>query len=372
VVIVTIRGDSLLFDPQPKSNRDDLYDREEELKQLQLSEEPIVLILAPRRFGKTSLLKVFLSETDRPSVFFDCRSISVNTAKEDFLLSFVRQVGKLVETYSSFMNFLRRIRGLKVFGMEIALADERKPDPVEVLEKLDDWAERQEKKLVLAFDEVQFLRFLRKAGGIDLPRLLAYAYDNLKNLQFIMTGSEVGILEDFLALENPNSPLYGRYVREIHVPRLTPEQSKDFLIKGFAQYGLKVPEDAIEAAVRRLDGIIGWLVHFGKRTLDLGAPNERILEQIVQEAKQAVLQELEKIFQLSERYRHVLRAVALGLHTWNDIKEAVEMKERMKLTDTSFNRIISKLVKMGYLEVERGEKNQYFIIDPVVREAMID
>jgi len=34
---------------------------------------PMVLILAPRRYGKTSLLRVGLYESKLPSIFMDCR-----------------------------------------------------------------------------------------------------------------------------------------------------------------------------------------------------------------------------------------------------------------------------------------------------------
>lgn len=74
--IVTIRGDSVLFDPQPKSVREDLYDRVDELKTLHQSDDPLILILAPRRYGKTSVLKVFLNETNKFDVSIDCRSFA--------------------------------------------------------------------------------------------------------------------------------------------------------------------------------------------------------------------------------------------------------------------------------------------------------
>ncbi|MEM2563798.1 MAG: ATP-binding protein, partial [Candidatus Bathyarchaeia archaeon] len=53
-----------------------------------------------------------------------------------------------------------------------------------------------------SFDEAQMLRFLEGGKGrIDFRRMLAYAYDNLRGLRFILTGSEVGLLLSFLRLE---------------------------------------------------------------------------------------------------------------------------------------------------------------------------
>lgn len=361
----------MLFDPKPKSVREDLYDRERELEILHKNDDPLTLILAPRRFGKTSLLKVFLNETNKPHIFLDCRTIiSVGTTKENFLKNFVQQLEKLTEIDNSLLKILKKIKGLKIFGLEISLTNEKELQLVELLEKLNDWVARHNEKLILAFDEAQLLRFLRRAWGFDFVQLFAHIYDNLDSVQIVLTGSEVGILEDLLALEDPKSPLYGRYVKEIHIPKLEPNESKDFLQKGFSQYDFEVPGEIIESAVQRLDGIIGWLVYFGKRTIDFGRVDQKILNEIVHEAKQLVLGELESLFKFSPKYRHVLKAVALDVHNWSDIKEVVETKTKTKLTDTSFNRILTKLVKMGYLEIERTKFNQYFIIDPIVKEAM--
>ena len=50
--------------------------------------------------------------------------------------------------------------------------------------------------VVLVLDEVQYLRY----SIIGLRPLLAYAYDHLRNMTMVLTGSEVGLLHDFLGL----------------------------------------------------------------------------------------------------------------------------------------------------------------------------
>ena len=71
----------MYFSLEPKVKREDLYDREEELKELEdaLSNNRIILITGIRRIGKTSLLRVFLEEKKKesnPFVFIDCRSFT--------------------------------------------------------------------------------------------------------------------------------------------------------------------------------------------------------------------------------------------------------------------------------------------------------
>jgi len=56
----------LLFSLTPKTKKEDLFDRERELKDLEklLETYPIVVITGLRRVGKSSLVKVFLNESD--------------------------------------------------------------------------------------------------------------------------------------------------------------------------------------------------------------------------------------------------------------------------------------------------------------------
>lgn len=67
----------MLFDPEPKTRREDLYDRENELKSLltYLKKERLIIIYGVRRVGKTSLLKVALSEAAIPYAYIDIRGM---------------------------------------------------------------------------------------------------------------------------------------------------------------------------------------------------------------------------------------------------------------------------------------------------------
>lgn len=81
------------------------------------------------------------------------------------------------------------------------------------------------RRVIIAFDEAQYLRF---GGATRYDGILAYAVDNLENLTFILTGSEVGLLFDFLKFDNPEAPLFGRYHHDIILERFSKELSEEF------------------------------------------------------------------------------------------------------------------------------------------------
>ena len=78
-----------------------------------------------------------------------------------------------------------------------------------------------------------------------------------------MTGSEVGLLFDFLKFNAPNAPLFGRYHHDIVLGRFSPELSAEFLRRGFDEGEVKVSEREIKGAIEELDGIVGWLALYG-------------------------------------------------------------------------------------------------------------
>ena len=56
---------------------------------------------------------------------------------------------------------------------------------------------------------------------MDMTSIFASVYDNCRNIILILTGSEIGVFYDFLALEDANSALFGRAKKKsklIHYP----------------------------------------------------------------------------------------------------------------------------------------------------------
>ena len=270
------------------------------------------------------------------------------------------------------LRFLKKIKSLNIMGVGIDLAESGDTSTmIEILEKLQEWAECEGKDIVMAFDEAQNLRFFRRRGGIDFAELFAFIYDNFSKLKIILTGSETGILLDFLDIENPQSPLFGRVVKQVRVSRFTREQSITFLKEGFKQAGMRVRKDIIERAVDTLDGIVGWLVMFGNAALEEGRASLETIEHVKENAIRVVEGELEKLFSWSERYRYILKSVALGSNTWKSLKESLQIMEKKKVPDGSLARDLKRLVDMGYLSVIYGEKKLYAIDDPILKEAVM-
>ncbi|MEM2911338.1 MAG: hypothetical protein QXM52_02040 [Candidatus Bathyarchaeia archaeon] len=91
------------------------------------------------------------------------------------------------------VDALRHINGVSVLDGELSFEWNKKElDLPRTFRKDDRWAAEKKKKFVIAFDEVQVI-----LGDKWTLRFLAHVVDAYYNV-VVVTGSEVGVLSDFL------------------------------------------------------------------------------------------------------------------------------------------------------------------------------
>ena len=354
----------MLFDPRPKERRDEIFDREGEIKALLNGMEnyPITLLIGIRRVGKSSLLRAALNECNEIGLYIDARKL-YSTGGSVSQAALVGEIRNILAGKGR-VGFLRGIsvERVSIAGLQLK---PREATFVDLLEFLNSLGRKAAKKAIIAFDEAQYLRFYGSRGGKELLAAVAYAYDSLENLGFVFTGSEVGLLHDFLGLDDYSSPLYGRIHEEVEVKPFRRELSREFLRRGFDEVSMSISEEEIKAAVEELDGIPGWLVEFGFHYWKKGS-FEKALEMTMRKARAVIREELKELEKRSGRYSLILRAIAMGLTSWSTIKEYVEAKAG-PVTNARLSELLRNLEKMGWITKENGK---YRIIDPVVEKVL--
>jgi AAA+ ATPase superfamily predicted ATPase len=261
---------------------------------------------------------------------------------------------RITDSINSSIGILRRIlegiRGISFAGFSVEIKW-KGSDSISLVGLLSE-INRKTNNFILALDEVQATK---PPVSAQLRNLLAYGYDNFENINFIVAGSEIGLLRDFLGIERPDSPLYGRDIYEINVERLTREEAKEFLMRGFKEEGLNPPANIIEEALNYFDGIIGWLALFGRKYAD----GIRDLKDLKEIAINLALDELKK---LSFRERLVLKAIALSSNSWVQVRRYIEEKEGITLPKATLSRLIEKMEKLSIVK-------DYRFLDPIYKEA---
>ena len=364
----------MLFDLRPKEDKKELFGREQELKKLLAaltSDCPLILLLGIRRVGKTSLLKVALKECGQPHIYLDLRTLAEEGYSKVVLYRLLSEELSHLRPATKLRELLRTIRGIGVYGVKVELDWGRGGAALSSLFKaLNEWAKEKKKYLIMALDEAQLLRCLTGGKGrIDFKSLLAYSYDNLSNLKFILTGSEVGLLMDFIGADDPKSPLYGRYREEVILERFDRRTSIEFLKAGFKERGLKVGADVLRKVVEKLDGIVGWLTYYGYEAVKRRSLDDGLVEEVFTEAKKIAEKEVEKVVQRSRHYRFVLKALGLGDKRWTEVKRTVEAWHGRPISNTHLTRLLEGLAKLGMVEKLNGS---YHITDPIIRGVAKD
>lgn len=183
-------------------------DREDELTRIvsYLKSENHLIIISPRRFGKTSLIKKILNESDRHYVYLD---LQVIISEDDFASQLLKRVYRIfpMQKLKGYIKSFRLIPSVilnPVTGeTEISFMPGSKDltpleDVLNLIEKLG----KEDKKIIVVLDEFQDI--FRINNGLD--RMLRSVIQNHKNINYVFMGSSESMIREIF--EKKNSPFY--------------------------------------------------------------------------------------------------------------------------------------------------------------------
>ncbi len=363
-----------LFDPRPKRDPRDFFDRERELREFirYVRGSPLTLVLGLRRYGKTSLILTGLESSGMKYIYIDCKALPSNgmLSVDDFISLFIQSLEVFCRRYHSLRariyGFLERIRGISIGPLGISINTRRlgSSSLVDILYYINDLGE----KIVFVVDEAQELRRMVR---YSFDSLVAFIYDNMDNVNMVLSGSQIGLLYRLLRIGDPYAPLYGRVYMEVKLGRLDPMLSREYLYRGYGEYGVEPPEDLIEYIIGSVDGVIGWLAYIGYYTVQKQMYSREAVDEVIWSAYSIVLGELENFLKIHwmarDRYLALLETIA-GLKgvSWSQLYRAVESRVGY-IPKPTFNRLLKQLVDNGFIE-KRDDK--YWIADPVLEKAL--
>ena len=142
--------------------------RSEEIKKVKsiLMTDNHLIIISPRRFGKTSLISKVMKETGRPVIFLDLQLI---TNTEDFASQLLKRVYRVYpfEKIKQIIKSFRIIPSISLNPMNNEVDISFQPvssdsilieDVLNLLERVSD----KKKKLIVVFDEFQEIKNIKK------------------------------------------------------------------------------------------------------------------------------------------------------------------------------------------------------------------
>ena len=333
-------------------------DRIEELRQIGqfLKGENHLILISPRRFGKSSLVRKAVLSSGRPFVWVNMQQV---VSREDFAEKLLKSVFKQYK-FERVKNFLRNFRVIPSVSMN-PVTDEMSvsfqpmvdskavfEDALSLLEKISSPSNR----LIVVFDEFQDI--LEIDSHID--KELRSIMQEQTGLNYIFLGSQESMMSDIF--EQPKSPFYhfGQLMRLDRIPK---DDMMDYLRSNFSSSTTHADQIA-NAIIAFTDNHPYYSQQLAFTVWDmiaLGKESDHIVDDAIQTIVQAHDLDYERLWTtFNKTDQMVLRMVC---QRQNPVASR-------SLPTSTITRSINRLMKRGYLL--RAGKGIYLMEDPFFRK----
>ena len=349
---------------------DDIIDRDEETRRLLTSAVGghYVRLYAPRKYGKTSLLRRVLRDGERQEglipILVDFYGVlSIADVAIRFERAYARQLkGKARARVEEFLQSTGLGLSLGALGISAKLQIDPRTDPLPALHALLDLPARLEEsggfRALIVFDEFQDIT---KVKGMD-ALLRSHIQFQGEVASFIFAGSEPGLMRGLF--EDRERPLYGQAV-PMRLERLADGDIAAYVVDRFRETGRSVG-DALNPLISAAQGHPQRAMLLAHRLWEQVSGGGTATLADWSSAHAAALAELQPEFdanwrRLSTNEQKALRAVIAGRGS----PFARQVIEQLDIPKSTVRAALRSLAANATVEQREEE---YVIIDPLFAE----
>lgn len=214
----------------------------QQLKQLLQSQNHVILI-SPRRYGKTSLMMKVVGQLDRPYIFLDIQLITDVT---DFATQLLKRIYRIYpfERLKQLVKNFRFVPSLTMnpLNNEVEISFQAFTNALPLIEDVFNLIESlgsKGKRPILILDEFQDIN--RITNGLD--RQLRAIIQHHKHINYAFLGSMESMMREIF--EKKKSPFY-HFGQLLPLDKISKSDFKNYLIKGFKDKYVKAEELSVE------------------------------------------------------------------------------------------------------------------------------
>ena len=316
---------------------DNFTDRIEETKRIKLDFENgiNVILISPRRMGKTSLIKKVISEMDSPEIkvvyidIYDCRS------EYDFYNRFAETMMKstgnqLEQVRENIKRFLVRVSPKLSFSPEpnsefsVSLGITPKDySPEEILDLPERIAKEQGIRIVVCIDEFQQIGEF--ADSLTVQKRLRGVWQHHQHVSYCFFGSKKHLMENIF--QSRRMPFY-QFGEMLHLKCIPTEYWVPFICSRFEKYGKKISE---EYAARICHTVKNYSSYVQQLAWNVMAETEiEVNEESFMEGFNALLEQNSSLFiqqteGLTTYQLNFIRLLCNGIHSGFNTQSVVEL-----------------------------------------------
>lgn len=316
---------------------DNFTDRIEEIKRIKLDFENgiNVILISPRRMGKTSLIKEVISEMDSPEIkvvymdIYDCRSEYdfYNRFAETMMKSTGNQLEQVMENIK---RFLVRVSPKLSFSPEpnsefsVSLGiTPRDYSPEEILDLPERIAKEQGIRIVVCIDEFQQIGEF--ADSLTVQKRLRGVWQHHQHVSYCFFGSKKHLMENIF--QSRRMPFY-QFGEMLHLKCIPTEYWVPFICSRFEKYGKKISE---EYAARICHTVKNYSSYVQQLAWNVMAETEiEVNEESFTEGFNALLEQNSSLFiqqteGLTTYQLNFIRLLCNGIHSGFNTQSVVEL-----------------------------------------------
>ncbi len=325
-----------------------------------------VVLVAPRRFGKTSLVLETLKRLKKQNYYTAFVDVFTNPTLELLSSSITTEVLKNHKLHEQFLkaknNAASMLKNLKLkaviddFQFIIGFADPSKNEWELISESIDfvnDFSKKHHKQMICAYDEFGDVKKFDTKG--NLIKLFRSKIQHQKNTTYIFSGSLESVMNNMFVTSK--SPFY-RLARIIHLGYVEKKPWVAYLKRKLRRLNIEIAPSFPEEVFHLCKGhpyyiqlAFQQIVLFN--TLHSRLPDLAELKEIILATEKDFLEKVWEDISGNREYVYVLRAIA---------EDSKNIYKRLKNKNINISRAINKLEGMGL--VFRNDKTGYFISDP--------
>lgn len=349
-------------------------DRKEDTKRLSenLTHGINTILISPRRWGKTSLVKKVISDSNDEMVKFVYIDIFQCKSESDFLHLFATEVIK--QTSSKFdewveiaRNFLSNISPKLSFGTDplhdFSLSFEwtNKTDASSILSLPEKIATKQGVRVVVCIDEFQQIADFR--DSLYFQKRLRSSWQHQQNATYCMFGSKRHLMENMF---NDTSMPFFKFGDIMFLDKISTDNWVQYICYRFKESGKEINASQAMKICELTENLSSYVQHLcwivwyksGKTVKDNDI--QSALEDLLEQNRVFFQREIE---QVSDFQLNFLRALAFGVTSGFSKKDI--LKKYSLESSANVQSIKRSLIKKDLIYIDK--ENKLVFTDPLLR-----
>ena len=337
-------------------------DRDEDAKRLtaNLTHGIHTILISPRRWGKTSLVKKVINEVKNPDIKFVFIDIFLCKTEYDFYKTFANEVvkqtsSKLEEWVETAKSFLSNISPKFSFGSDpmndFVISFEWTPKDnteKEILQLPQKISQKKNVRIVVCLDEFQ--QIADYEDSVIFQKKLRSVWQHQQDVTYCMFGSKKHLMENIF---NDKSMPFYKFGDMMFLKKIPTEEWVPFICNKFRETSKTVTEQQATRICDLTENLssyvqhLAWLVWYKADKVVTNKDIDVALDDLLEQNKIFFQREIE---QLTEFQYNFLKALANGVSSGFSRKEVIK-KYRLE-SSANIQSIKRSLLKKDLIDID--------------------